>query len=224
MTGDPDKEYGTNKPPPTRRVRERSKGDNACPSTSQNSSCQHPSWLSDACATRKDPELEWLAKDHPETNPITIKPETVSHAAEQFSWVPLPYCSPPGCPFPIKSLALSAHESPQTIHVRVLDKSPVSGPGRGPRSCNRSKEEGKKRDKKNEGGRKAEKEVGSSNMVTLQEVLPPWNWNLPNSPFSFLESLSLMHGSKVISTVVLGSLAENRKDYCLHCHVLRFGY
>jgi len=27
MTGDPDKEYGTNKPPPTRRVRKRSKGD-----------------------------------------------------------------------------------------------------------------------------------------------------------------------------------------------------
>ena len=81
-------------------------------------------------------ELEWLAKDHPETNPITIKPETASHAAEQFSWVPLPYCSPPGCPFPIKSLALSAHVSPRTIHFWVLDKSPVSGPGRGPPSCN----------------------------------------------------------------------------------------
>ena len=27
MAGDPDKEYGTNKPPPTRRVQERSKGD-----------------------------------------------------------------------------------------------------------------------------------------------------------------------------------------------------
>ena len=27
MTGDPDKEYGTNKPPPTGRVRERLKGD-----------------------------------------------------------------------------------------------------------------------------------------------------------------------------------------------------
>ena len=26
-------------------------------------------------------ELEWLAKDHRETNPITIKPETASHAA-----------------------------------------------------------------------------------------------------------------------------------------------
>ena len=57
--------------------------------------------------------------------------------AEQFSWVPFPYCSSPGCPFPIKSLALSAHVSPQTIHFRVLDKSPVSGPGRGPPSCNR---------------------------------------------------------------------------------------
>ena len=77
-----------------------------------------------------------MAKDHPETNPITIKPETASHAAEQFSWVPLAYCSPPGCPFPIKSLALSAHVSPRTIHFQVLDKSPVSGPGRGPLSCN----------------------------------------------------------------------------------------
>ena len=140
MTGDPGKEYGTNKPPPTGRVQERSKGDTTCPSTSQNSSCQHPSWLSDACATRKDSELERLAKDHPETNPITIKSETVSHAAEQFSWVPLPYCSPPGCPFPIKSLALSAHVSPRTIHFQVLDKSPVSGPGKGPPSCNNSTE------------------------------------------------------------------------------------
>ena len=128
MTGDPDKEYGSNKPPPTGRVQERLKGDTACPSTSQNPSRKHPSWMSDACATRKDSELEWLAKDHPETNPITIKPETVSHVAEQFSWVPLPYCSPPGCPFPIKSLALSAHVSPRTIHFRVLDKSPVWGP------------------------------------------------------------------------------------------------
>ena len=58
MTGDPDKEYRTNKPPPTGRVQERSRGDTACSSTSQNPSCQHPSWLSDACATRKESELE----------------------------------------------------------------------------------------------------------------------------------------------------------------------
>ena len=108
MTGDPDKEYGTSKPPPARRVRERSRGDTACPSTSQNPSCSHLSWLSDACAIRKDSELEWLAKDYPETNPITIKLKTASHVAEQFFWVPLPSRSPPGCPFPIKSLALSA--------------------------------------------------------------------------------------------------------------------
>ena len=31
MTGDPDKEYRTNKPPPTGRVWERSKGDTVCP-------------------------------------------------------------------------------------------------------------------------------------------------------------------------------------------------
>ena len=104
--------------------------------TSQNPSRWNPSWLSDAHATRKDPESEWLARDNPETNPITIKPKTASHVAEQFSCVPLPCCSLPGCPFPIKSFALSAHVSPRTIHFRVLDKSPLSGPGRGPPCCN----------------------------------------------------------------------------------------
>ena len=134
--GGPGKEHRTNKPPPTGRVRERSKGDTTCLTTSQNPSLWHPSWLNKACTTRKDSESEWLAKDNPETNPITIKPETASHVTEQFSWVPLPYCSPPRGPFPIKPLALSAHVSPWTIHFWVLDKSPVSGAGRGPPSCN----------------------------------------------------------------------------------------
>ena len=97
----------------------------------------HLGWTRKDLFTRKDSESEWLAKDNPETNPITMKPETASHVAEQFSWVSLPYCSPPGCPFPINSLALSAHVFPWTIHFRVLDKSPVLGPGRGPPSCNR---------------------------------------------------------------------------------------
>ena len=39
---------------------------------------------------RKDSESEWLAKDNLEANPITIKPKTLSHEAELFSWVPLP--------------------------------------------------------------------------------------------------------------------------------------
>ena len=67
--------------------------------------------------------------------PTLDNPKIVSHAAEQF-WVPLPYCSLPGCPFPIKSLGLPAHVSPQTIHFRVLDKSPVLGPRKGPPSYN----------------------------------------------------------------------------------------
>ena len=60
----------------------------------------------------------------------------MSHVAEQFCWVPLPYCSPPGSPFLIKSLALSAHVSPQIIYFWVLDKNPPLGSGRGPFSCN----------------------------------------------------------------------------------------
>ena len=48
----------------------------------------------------------------------------------------LPCCSLPACPFPIKSLALSAHVSPRTTYVRILDKSPLLGPGSGPPSCN----------------------------------------------------------------------------------------
>ena len=102
MTGGPGEEQGTNKPPPTRRVWERSKGDTTCLTTSQSPSLWHPSWLNKACTTRKDSESEWVAKDNPETNSITIKPETAGHVAELFSWVPLPYCSPPGCPFPNK--------------------------------------------------------------------------------------------------------------------------
>ena len=89
------------------------------------------------CPTRKDSESEWLTKDNPETNPITIKPKTASHVTELFSWVLLPFCSPPRGPFPIKPLALSAHVSPWTIHFWVLDKSPVLGPGRGPPSCDK---------------------------------------------------------------------------------------
>ena len=135
MTGGPGKEQETNKPPPTKRVQERSKGDTTGLTTSQNPPLWHPSWLNNVCTTRKDSESEWLAKDNPETNPITIKPETASHVTELF-WVPLPYCSPPRCPFPIKSLAWSVHVSPWRIHFWVLDKSPVSGPGRGPPSCN----------------------------------------------------------------------------------------
>ena len=75
-------------------------------------------------------QARWLARGNLETNPITIKPETVSHMAEQFSWVPFSCCSL-NVPFPIAS-SLSVRVSPGTIHYWVLEKSPLSGPGKGP--------------------------------------------------------------------------------------------
>ena len=77
----------------------------------------------------------------PHYQPVTIKPETVSHVAEQFSQFPLSYCSPlspsaPRHPFPIKSFALSVHLPLQIIHFGILDKSPFLGIRRGSPSCN----------------------------------------------------------------------------------------
>ena len=123
ITGGPGKEHRTNKPPPTRRVWERSKGD----TTSQNPPRWHPSWLSNVCNTRRDPESEWLARDNLESNPITIKPETTSHTTEQFSWVPLLCCSLPEYPFPMKSLAFSAHVSSDNSFLSVRQE-PTLGP------------------------------------------------------------------------------------------------
>ena len=103
MTGGPGKAQGTNKPPPIWRVQERSKGDAMCPTSSQNPSWWHPSWLGNVCATKKGSDSDWLAKDHQETNPITTKLETASHVAEQEqpAWVPLLCCSLPRHPRPV---------------------------------------------------------------------------------------------------------------------------
>ena len=130
MARGPGKEHRTNKPPPTGRVWERSKGDTTCLTTSQNSSLLHPSWLSDACTTRKDSELEWLAKDHPETNPITIKQETAHQQLQSCSSV-LPYRTILHLvPFPIKFLALSAHVSLDNSFPSVRQE-PSLGPWKG---------------------------------------------------------------------------------------------
>ena len=59
-----------------------------------------------------------LARDNPKTNSTTKKPGTISHVAEQSSWVPMPSCAPARGPFPITSHALWACVSLLTIHPK----------------------------------------------------------------------------------------------------------
>ena len=79
MTGGPGKEHGTNKPPPTGKVQERSKGDTTGLTTSQNPS------LASILAEQGMHHQEGLRmndQDNTETYPFTIKPVTASHVAE----------------------------------------------------------------------------------------------------------------------------------------------
>ena len=91
-----------------------------CPAISQNPPHCNLSWLSmsDVCTTRKTLSLgDW--------------PEATGKLSHHYKTQD---CKPHH--FSIKSLALPAPVSLQTIHFRVLDKSPFSGPGRGTPSCN----------------------------------------------------------------------------------------
>ena len=92
--------------------------------------------MSDAYATRKDPNSERLARDQPETNPMPIKPETVSHVAEQFTWVPLPFCSLPGSLFPIVFCFISMCVSLDNLFPIVRQEPPLR-PWRSLPSCNK---------------------------------------------------------------------------------------
>ena len=77
-----------------------------------------------------------IGQTQPKTNLITIKPETASHVSEQSSWVPFPYCSPPGEPLPNKvSCLVSTWVSVDNSLLNVRQE-PTRGPGRGPPSCN----------------------------------------------------------------------------------------
>ena len=83
-----------------------------------------------------------MAKDNPETNALTKSQDCkLSHCelscqAEQFFCVPLPYCSPPGRPFPIKSLALSVCTVSSDNSLPSVRQEPIFGPWKEPPSCN----------------------------------------------------------------------------------------
>ena len=128
-TGGPSKEHRTNKPPPAGRVRERSRGDTTCPSTSQNPSRWHPSWLSDACATRKD-WIRMIGQRPPGNESHHHKTQDCEPRGRAALLGSLTSCSPPGCPFPIKSLALSARVSSDNSFPSVRQE-PNFGPWKG---------------------------------------------------------------------------------------------
>ena len=55
--------------------------------------------LAEQCRSKQEsqaPELEWLARDNLETNPVTVKPDTESHMVKLSSSVPLPWALHPG--------------------------------------------------------------------------------------------------------------------------------
>ena len=138
MTGGPGKEYGTNEPPPSRiqelgRVKRRHNVSYQLPRILL--AGIHLGWAMRTPPRRKDPELEWPARDNLKTHPIMIKLKTEpSGRAVLLSSLTL--LVPARVPLPKKVSFLLVCVSPQTIHFWVLDKSPLSGPGRGPPFCN----------------------------------------------------------------------------------------
>ena len=118
-TGDPGKELISHHHP-----EEFGKGQED--STPQNPSRGHPSWLSHACPTRKDRVS--MATQKPIPSPKTRGLTPRGRAASLAS---LTLLGSTWCPFPRKSLPLSARVSPWTIQFRALDESPL-GPWKGP--------------------------------------------------------------------------------------------
>ena len=83
--------------------------------------------------SRKDSESEWLARQ-PGINPITVKPWNCEPRGRAVLLGSLTLLLSAQMQLPNK-ISLSAHVSPRIVHFRVLDKSPLSCPGRGPPSC-----------------------------------------------------------------------------------------
>ena len=134
-TGSLPKEQRTNKLPPTRRIRKRSKGDAMCPTASQNPSCWHPSWLSYACVTA-GPWVRMIGQRQPrsESHHHNIRSwESCGRAVLLGSltlllstWVTLPN--------KVSSFVSSCVSLDNSF--RSVREEPLLGLGRSPPSCN----------------------------------------------------------------------------------------
>ena len=135
MTGGPGKEHRTNQPPSTRRVQERSKGDTACPTTSQNP-FWHPSWLNKVWTTRKDSEskeeVKLLSRVRLFVTPWTVayqSPLSMGYSRQEY-WSELPFPSPGDLPdpgieprYPALQADSLTSESPGMSHSYTLQPS-----------------------------------------------------------------------------------------------------
>ena len=83
-----------------------------------------------------------IGQRQPETHPLTknqdckLRDCELSCEAEQIFCVPLSYCSPPGRPFPVKPLALSACTVSSDNSFPSVRQEPIFGPWKEPPSCN----------------------------------------------------------------------------------------
>ena len=129
-TRGPGNEHGTNKPPPTRRAWERSKGDTPYWPPRILFTGIHLGWAMSVPPGRTLGPNDWSETSQKLAHHQKSRdPEPHGRAVLLGSFVLLLSTRHP---FPMKSLALSAHMSPRTIHFWVSDKSPLLGPRSGP--------------------------------------------------------------------------------------------
>ena len=82
-----------NKLPASRRIQERSKGErrrqSLCPTNFPESSSLESLTAEWRPRHQEGPWVRGIDQKQPETHPVTVKPGTVSHVAEQSSWIQL---------------------------------------------------------------------------------------------------------------------------------------
>ena len=133
FTTGPGKEHGTNKPPPARRVWERSKGDTVLPPPRILLAGIYLGWAMLAPPGRTL-ESGWLARDNSETNPITIKWRLRTMWQSSSPGFPYSAALCPGATSQWSLLLFSSRVSSDSSFPGVREE-PTLGHCKGPPSC-----------------------------------------------------------------------------------------
>ena len=135
MTGGLDKEHGTNKPPPTGRVRERLEGDATCLTFSQNPSHWYPSWLSNACSIKEGLWVRTTGQRQPKNWSHHCKIQDCEARDRAVLLGSLTLLLSAWAPFPNKSSCfVNSCVSSDSSFPSVIQE-PTLGPWKGPLSC-----------------------------------------------------------------------------------------